>query len=169
MKIDHSHIPIHIRISAKILAPFIKTFNALRDIGDLIVRWWVAKIFFMSALSKTTDWGGTLVLFKYDYHVPWLNPAFAAYLGTAFEFILPVFFILGLGGRLTIFIFFIYNVICVISFNYLWTPAGYTGLTDHVNWGLLLMLLMFYGPGRLSLDYLIEKRYGSLLEITATK
>lgn len=162
---EKHNYPVHIYFSAKIIAPLIKIFNALRDLADLAVRFWVAKVFLVSAMSKTVDWGATIVLFKYDYSVPFMSATTAAYVGTAAEFILPVLLILGLGGRLAIFCFFVYNIICVISFHFLWTPVGITGLNDHINWGMLLMLLMFYGSGRLSLDYLLRKRYGHLLNL----
>lgn len=161
--------PFHIYISIKILAPFLRIFNALKDIGDLTVRCWIAKIFLMSGLSKIVDWDTTLVLFKYDYHVPLISPAIAAYMGTGAEFLLPILLVFGFGGRFIIFAFFIYNVICVASFSLLWTPTGAAGLSDHVNWGLLLMMLMFHGSGRLSLDHLLHKRYGHLLHMGINK
>lgn len=153
-----------ILISAKILRPIFILLDALKDVGDLVVRIWVAKIFFESGLSKIVDWGSTIVLFKYDYAVPVISPVLAAYLGTAAEFVLPVLLVLGLGGRFFVFIFFMYNIICVLSFNFLWTAAGVTGLEDHVNWGLLLMMLMFHGSGRISVDYLIHRVHGHLLK-----
>jgi putative oxidoreductase len=160
---EHKSYPFYIYISAKLIAPLHKLLDALKDIGELAVRLWVASIFFSSGLSKITDWGSTIVLFKSDSNVPIISPTLAAYLGTGMEFLLPILLVLGLGGRLTIFIFFVYNIICVISFNFLWTLVGRTGLDDHISWGLLLMLMMFYGSGRISLDYLISKRYGHLL------
>lgn len=153
----------HLVVSARILRPMLLLLNALRDVGDLIARLWVSKIFLFSGVSKITAWGSTIVLFKYDYNVPILSPVVAAYIGTAAEFILPVFLILGLGGRVWIFAFFIYNVICVISFHFLWTPVGIAGLDDHINWGILLMLLMLHGSGRISLDYWLHKRFGYLI------
>jgi putative oxidoreductase len=150
----------HITIPGKIIAPFLKFIDYFKSAGDLMARFWVANIFFQSGLSKIADWNTTVVLFRYDYHVPFLSPEAAAYLGTSMEFILPVLLVLGLGGRLSIFIFFIYNAICVLSFSFLWTAAGQAGFADHVNWGLLLMLLMFHGSGKFSLDYLIHKKWG---------
>jgi putative oxidoreductase len=134
----------------------------LRDLGELVVRWWIARIFFLSAMDKITSWDTTLVLFRYDYHVPFISFVTAAYIGTGLELILPIFLVLGLGGRLMLFVFFIYNIVCVISFHFLWTPAGTSGFDDHVNWGLLLLMLFLHGPGRYSLDYLIHKKFGYL-------
>lgn len=159
--------PFHIYISAKIIAPILKTLDALKDVGDLIVRCWIASIFIESALSKLADFPSTISLFENVYHVPLLPPVFAAYLGTGAELVLSILLILGLGGRFFIFVFFVYNIICVISFNFLWTPNGSSGLNDHINWGLLLMMLMFHGSGRISLDYLIHKRFGHLVKLGA--
>jgi putative oxidoreductase len=110
-----------------------------------------------------------LVLFKYVYSTPFMSPAFAAYLGTAVEFVFPVLLVLGLGGRLFIFMFFMYNVICVLSFHFLWTPGGASGLDDHIMWGFILMFLMFHGMGRFSIDYLIHKKFGYLIYINQNK
>ncbi len=153
----------HIVISEKILRPFFLILHRFKDLADLLARLWVAKIFLESGLSKIQDWGATMVLFKYDYSVPLMSPAVAAYLGTTAEFVLPALLILGLGGRFIIFIFFVYNIICVVSFHFLWTPVGSSGLNDHVDWGILLMLLMFHGSGRFSLDHLIHKRFGHFI------
>lgn len=152
-------------IPARIIKPILALLDNLKDAGDLVVRLWVAKIFIQSGLSKITSWATTIVLFKYSYHVPLMSPEVAAYIGTAAEFILPIFLVLGLGGRLIIFAFFIYNIVCVVSFHFLWTPAGTSGLNDHINWGLLLMFLMLHGSGRYSLDHLIHRRWGYLFQL----
>ena len=149
-----------IHISAKVIRPFVRLFNALSPIGDLLARIWVAKIFFLAGLVKIQSWQSTLMLFAHVYHVPVLSPYSAAVLGTAAELILPILLVLGLGGRFVILIFFGYNIICMIAYPYLWTANGIAGLDEHVNWGLLLMLLMFHGSGKLSLDYLIHQIHG---------
>lgn len=152
-------------IPARIIRPILIILDNLRDFGDLLARFWIAKIFLQSGLSKISSWTTTIILFKYSYHVPVISPLAAAYMGTGAEFLLPVFLILGLGGRLSIFAFFVYNLVCVFSFHFLWTPAGTAGMSDHMNWALLLMLLMLNGPGKYSLDYLIHKRWGYLFQL----
>lgn len=154
---------------AKIIKPVHAILDLLKDAGDFLARFWIAKIFFLSFLTKITDWGATIVLFKYDYTVPLLSPVVAAYIGTAAELILPILLILGLGGRFFIFTFFVYNIVCVVSFHFLWTAQGAAGLNEHINWGLLLMLLMFHGSGRFSLDYLIHREHGHLLKVKSAK
>lgn len=160
--------PIDISLPEKTLHPVLIFARHFRDAGDLLVRWWIARIFFLSALDKISSWDTTLVLFKYDYTVPFISSVWAAWIGTGLELILPIFLILGLGGRLMIFIFFIYNIVCVIAFHFLWTPAGTAGFDDHVNWGLLMLMLLLHGPGRYSLDYLIHRKFGYLLQVNAT-
>ena len=158
-----------IDVPVKVLRPTLYLLNVLKDAGDLIVRLWIAKIFFFSFLTKITDWGATLVLFKYDYSVPLLSPTVAAYIGTSAELILPILLVLGLGGRFFIFAFFVFNAFCVLSFHFLWTAQGAAGLADHINWGLLLMMLMFHGSGRISLDHLLHRRFGHLVAVEGVR
>lgn len=149
-----------IRKIAKIISPFFRVMDFLTPMGDLIARVWVAQIFLKAGILKLESWYSTVALFENVYHVPILSPYVAAVLGTATEIILPILLILGLGGRFWILCLFIYNIIAVISYPFLLTPDGASGLAQHISWGMLLMLLMFHGPGELSLDHLIEKRYG---------
>src|SRR3989344_8494757 len=113
---------------AVIVLPIVNFLKWLAPVGDLIVRFWLAKIFFDSGLTKIQSWESTVLLFTNAYHVPLLSPPVAAFLGTAFELILPVLLVLCLGGRIAIFIFFIYNIVAMISYNFLWTPSGAAGL-----------------------------------------
>lgn len=153
-----------VKLIAKCIRPFMRVFDFLTPLGDLLARLWVAQVFFMAGMTKIQSWSSTLMLFQYEYHVPLLSPYVAAVVGTGAEIILPVLLLLGFGGRLTIAVFFLYNAIAVISYPFLWTQEGIAGLHQHVTWGLLLMLLMFHGPGKLSLDYWIRKVHGHHLE-----
>lgn len=149
-----------IQFFAYILSPILKLLDWLKPIADLLARCWVAWEFFKAGLVKVNAWQSTLMLFDSEYQVPFLSPTAAAYIGTGLELLLPVLLVIGLGGRITILLFFIYNVVAVVSYNFLWTPDGWNGMTQHINWGLLLALLMTHGPGILSLDYWIRRYYG---------
>lgn len=153
-----------IKIFAKCYSAFLKVLNFFEPLGYLAARWWVAYIFFMAGLTKIQNWDSTMMLFEHEYSVPILSPTIAAYLGTGLELVLPVLLVLGLGGRLIIFMFFCYNLVAMISYPFLWTPEGRLGLDQHINWGLLLALVMFHGSGKLSLDYLFRKKYGHHME-----
>lgn len=150
--------------AARVIYPFIRLMRFLTPVGDLIARVWIAQIFFISGVLKLQSWDTTLTLFEYEYRTPLLSPYLAAVLGTATELVLPVLLAVGLGGRFWIFALFIYNIVAVASYPFLWTPQGAEGLEDHTMWGILLMLLMFHGSGKLSLDYWIHKKHGHLLK-----
>jgi len=151
-----------IKFMIKVLSPILKLLDFLTPVGDLAARCWVAYIFFKAGILKVMSWQTTILLFTHEFSVPFLSPYFAALIGTGAELILPVLLVLGLGGRLSIVAFFCYNVVAVISYPHLWTPDGAQGLAQHINWGLLLALLMFHGPGKLSIDHWLRKKYGSL-------
>lgn len=152
-----------IKFISCIANPFVKLFDYLTPVADLAARLWVGATFFHSGYLKLQSWESTKVLFSEEYCVPLLNPTVAAVLGTAAELILPILLIIGLGGRFIIFLFFILNVTAVVSYPHLWTEEGQLGLDQHIAWGLLLALLMTHGSGKLSLDYLLRKRYGKFL------
>jgi putative oxidoreductase len=134
----------------------LRTLAFLTPLLDLGIRLLVASVFFKAGLTKIASWSSTLTLFEYEYDVPLLPPELAAYLGTAAELTLPVLLVLGLGTRLAALALFVFNIVAVISYP----DLGEVGLKDHQYWGLLLLVTLFHGPGRLSLDHLIQRRFG---------
>src|SRR5881394_2194169 len=70
---------------------------------DLVVRLFVASVFFKSGLTKIATWSSTLSLFENEYAVPLLPPEIAAFLGTGVELAFPVLLVIGLGTRLSAF------------------------------------------------------------------
>ena len=139
--------------TTRIIKPVYETLAFLAPVSDLLVRLWVANVFFKSGLTKFQSWDSTVLLFTYEYQVPFLSPATAALLGTAAELILPVLLALGLAGRLSAAALFVFNIIAVISYPDLMEA----GLRDHQLWGILLLITLTHGPGKLSLDYMIGK------------
>lgn len=135
-----------------------KILNGLAPIADLAIRIWLFKSFFFSGLLKIKNWQSTLFLFNNEYQVPLFSPEIAAYLGTAAELSLPIFVLLGLFGRLSAFALFIFNIVILFSYPFLWTDDGLNGLHQHITWGLLMLPIIVYGPGKLSLDYLLQKK-----------
>jgi len=129
--------------------------NAASPAVDLAVRLWVANVFFSAGLVKISNWDLTLELFQSEYHVPLLPPELAAYFGAAAELGLPVLLVLGLGTRFAAIALFIFNLVAVISYPGL----SDLGLKDHQVWGLLILVIIFHGPGKLSLDHLLLKKF----------
>jgi putative oxidoreductase len=119
------------------------------------IRLLLASIFFQAGLTKIASWSSTLALFEYEYEVPLLPPELAAWLGTGAELLFPVLLVIGLGTRLAALTLFAFNAVAVLSY-----PAlTEVGLKDHQYWGLLLLVVALYGPGKLSLDHLLRRRF----------
>ncbi len=137
---------------------FNNTLDFLTPVGDLFLRFWIARVFFLAGLTKIQTWDVTVQLFTYEYEVPVLSPTIAAALGTATELVVPVFLLLGLGRRVPAFILFVFNIMAVVSYPYLLTEEGQIGLNDHFYWGVLLLVLLLHGSGKLSLDYLFWRK-----------
>jgi putative oxidoreductase len=129
----------------------IAALEALQPAAQLLARLFLAEVFLRAGFTKLADWDTTLALFSEEYHVPLLDPTLAAWLGTAAELALPVFLVLGLGGRVAAFGLFVLNAVAVLSLSDI-APAA---LQQHQFWGSLLAALVLWGPGRWSLDRLI--------------
>jgi len=131
------------------------TLTFLSPIGDLILRCWVANAFWVSGLTKIQNWDSTLYLFNDEYAVPLLPPEIAAYLGTATELGFPVLLAFGLLGRFAALSLFLFNIVAVLSYP----DLGAAGIEQHKVWGVMLLVCLLHGPGKLSLDYLFKKKF----------
>lgn len=129
----------------------------------LCMRIWVALAFWRAGVTKFEDPMGTQFLFNVMYQVPLLPPDFAAVLGTWIELIVPWFIAFGLLTRPFALFLFVYNIIAFASFPALW-PNGFwvslfntSDFADHKIWGLMLLVIIAWGPGLLSLDALFMR------------
>ena len=125
----------------------------LTPLFDLALRLYVAEVFFRSGWLKISAWSNTLDLFDYVYQVPVLPPHLAAVLGTAGEVGLPILLVLGLAGRFSAAGLSVVNAMAAISFP----DISDLGQQDHLLWGALLLVTVFHGPGRISLDAWLGK------------
>ncbi len=137
-------------------ATAVRMVDTLQPLFALALRLYVARVFFTSGLIKLGNWTGTLGLFRNEYHVPLLPPALAAVTGTAAELALPVFLLLGLGARAAAIALFIFNIVAATSYP----DLSVAGLKDHILWGSLLLVTIFYGPGGISVDHWLARRFG---------
>ena len=132
-----------------------RALEFLSPVLDLAIRLLIASVFFKSGLTKIESWESTLSLFENEYAVPLLAPALAAYLGTTAELGLPILLALGIGTRFSALALFVFNIIATISYP----DLSEVGLKDHQYWGLLLLVTLFHGPGKLSVDYFLARRF----------
>lgn len=119
----------------------------------LTARGYIAWVFFKAGLTKIRDWDTTLLLFEWEYSVPLLNHELAAWLATTGELVLPVMLVLGLASRFCAAGLFVINAVAVVSLSEI-APAA---LYQHYIWGLLLLQVMVWGGGWLSVDSLLQR------------
>jgi putative oxidoreductase len=121
---------------------------------DLAIRVYMADAFFRSGLVKIRNWDGTMYLFENEYRVPLLPPELAAWLGTFGELAFPPLLALGLAARFAALSLSLVNVVAVISFWHV-LAENEAARMSHFYWGLLLLVTLCHGPGKLSLDHWI--------------
>jgi putative oxidoreductase len=128
--------------------------NPIAPLADLLLRVYIAKIFFMSGLTKITDWETTVMLFTDEYRVPLLSPQLAALGGTVGELVLPVLLVLGVFTRLSAVGLFVLNLVAVASYYHVLKDIP-PALQDHLEWGLMLLVLIAIPVQRWALDRLM--------------
>ena len=136
------------------MRPIIRLLDFLSPIADLLMRLWVANVFWKSGLNKFQSMDTTVLLFEHEYSVPFLEPLLAAQLATGVELIFPVLLAIGLMGRFSAGVLFFFNIIAVISYPSL----NAAGIQDHIIWGLMLLIPFLHGPGKISIDHFFGQR-----------
>lgn len=125
---------------------------------SLSLRIYLGWIFFKSGLTKIADWDSTLQLFRDEYQTPLLSPEIAALMGTVGELALPVLLFAGLLSRPAALGLFVVNLMAVISYPALFSFECPAAINDHRYWGILLLALVAFGPGKFSLDAPLARR-----------
>jgi putative oxidoreductase len=122
----------------------------------LAARIFPAVVFWQSGRTKVDGFAlkdSTFFLFEYEYALPIIDPAIAAYLATVAEHVLPVLLIIGLASRYSAVALLIMTAtIQIFVYPNAWVTHGL--------WAAALLIVVARGPGILSLDNLIAKRYG---------
>ena len=119
----------------------------------LVQRLGIAAVFFQSGRTKVDGWftltDGTFELFRTDYALPFIPPVAAAYAATISEHLFPILLVLGLFSRYAaLALFGMTMVIEVFVYPDAWPT--------HLSWAGLLLPLIAFGGGRLSLDRLFS-------------
>ena len=133
----------------------IGALDKLSPLLDLGIRLWVANVFWKSGLTKIASWDTTLALFENEYNVPFLPPEVAALLGTGTELFFPVLLFLGLGTRFAAVVLFVFNIVAATSYP----DLSEAGRMQHFYWGALLLVTLIHGPGKISVDHFLRRRF----------
>ena len=113
----------------------------------------VAPLFFISGRGKVaglTVTDSTVFLFEHEFGLP--MPVAAAHLAALAENVLPILLVAGFATRLSALALFVMTVVIQLVY-----PGGFWN--HHLLWFFLLLFIMARGPGCVSLDHLIAKRY----------
>jgi putative oxidoreductase len=122
----------------------------------LPLRFAVATVFWNSGTSKLANWNTTIMLFTEEYKVPVLPPEIAAYIAASIELSTPVLLVLGLFTRPAALVLLgMTTVIQVFVYPQAWPT--------HIQWAAMLLVLLCRGPGMLSIDHLIRRRFGTAM------
>jgi putative oxidoreductase len=105
---------------------------------------------FTLGMPRLSD--SAVFLFKEEYKLPFLPPELGATMAALGEHILPIFILLGLATRLSA-LGLLGMTMVIQLFVY---PDAYP---THGTWAAVLLYLIAHGPGKLSIDAWIAKRF----------
>ena len=122
------------------------------SILQLLMRLSMASVFWHAGMTKIASWDTTIALFRDEYMVPILPPEIAASLAATVELTCPVLLVLGLAARLaTLPMLAMTFVIEVFVYPEQWI--------EHLMWASILVFILTRGPGALSLDRVIARKF----------
>ena len=119
---------------------------------QFLLRFSMASVFWHAGMTKIASWDTTIALFRDEYIVPILPPELAASLAAAVELTCPVLLVLGFATRLaTLPMLGMTFVIEVFVYPEQWI--------EHLMWASILVFILTRGPGALSLDHVIARKF----------
>ncbi len=135
------------------------------SITQLALRVAVAVPFWRSGLTKWEGFGqlsdSAVLLFTEEFRlhlfgqaIPYPAPAVFAFLSGTAEIVLPILLVFGLATR-----FAAVGILVMTLVIQLTVPDGWANF--HLPWAAMALAVVTYGPGNLSLDHVLQRRYGS--------
>jgi putative oxidoreductase len=121
----------------------------------LIIRVGIADVFWRSGQTKVSGWHvtqTTVQLFRDEYKVPLLPPEVAANLASIQEHLFSVLLVIGLASRLSAL-----GLLCMTAVIEIFVyPENWP---DHLLWAGALLYVLTRGPGELSVDAFIRRKF----------
>lgn len=121
----------------------------------VLARIGIAQVFWASGRTKVEGLAlkdSTFFLFESEYQVPFLPPALAAYMATVAEHVFPVLLVIGLASR--------FSALALLGMTAVIQLFVYPGAwTVHILWAAILLYIAARGPGAVSLDHLLARRF----------
>jgi putative oxidoreductase len=117
----------------------------------------VAGLFWQSGQTKVDGWRlseSAIELFQNEYQLPLVNPTLVAAAAATAEHVFPILLVLGLATRFSALALLIMTLVIEVFVYPLAWPT-------HGTWAACFLLLMARGPGCVSLDHLIARRYAT--------
>jgi len=133
------------------------------DTMDCIPYWFIAlaarifpaAVFWQSGQTKVAGFHlkpSAIALFQNEYQLPLIDPTIAAYASAFSEHFFPILLVIGLATRFSaLALLFMTAVIEIFVYPDAWPTHGV--------WATCFLLVIARGPGSLSLDRLIARRY----------
>jgi putative oxidoreductase len=121
----------------------------------LAARIFPAAVFWQSGQTKVAGWHlkpSAIVLFQNEYQLPLIDPTIAAHASAFAEHLFPILLVAGLATRFSAFaLLFMTAVIEIFVYPDAWPTHGV--------WATCFLLVIARGPGSLSLDHWIARKY----------
>jgi putative oxidoreductase len=127
------------------------------DLVATMSRLSIAAVFWQSGQTKVEGWSvtdNTVYLFQTEYNLPLVHPWLAAHLAAFAEHLFPILLVAGLASRFSALALLAMTLIIEI---FVYPDAWPT----HGTWAVCLLIIIGSGPGRISLDHLLSRYFGS--------
>jgi putative oxidoreductase len=121
----------------------------------LAARFFPAAVFWQSGETKVAGWHlkpSAISLFENEYQLPLIDPTIAAYVSAFSEHFFPILLVTGLATR-----FSALALLCMTGVIEIFVYPG--AWPTHGVWGTCFLVVIARGPGWLSLDHLIARKY----------
>jgi putative oxidoreductase len=121
----------------------------------LSARSFPAALFWQSGQTKVAGFSlkpSAIALFENEYQLPLTYPEIAAYVSAVAEHLFPVLLVIGLASRFSALALLVMTTVIEV-FVY---PGAWP---THGVWATCFLIVIARGPGLLSLDHLIARRF----------